>query len=246
MRAIPSVLSFPFTVTFGWQVNLWGDPTQDGAKWIYNSSIDPVTVADNMATYIQSLAVYGNANYCPDFLAIDRYERDDFVSDSYLNGFCFGPYEWPRFFDFCERLSGKLKVAVMPWQIPSSHTPLTSDSVTDNLDPQHWGTGGSYILGDAQLSSNVQNINRTILGLDFFGLVWTYGTPEDMFKRVAFDWSKPAYRDFPLRGIFAVLFGGGSTTGIASNIGNAVPFVTDRLHDYMENPISLDSTPQSV
>ncbi|KAG6812055.1 hypothetical protein H0H92_004586 [Tricholoma furcatifolium] len=246
MRAIPSALSFSFTVTFGWQVNLWGDPTTDGAKWIYNSSIDPATVAGNMAAYIQSLSVYGNADYCPDFLAIDRYERDDFVSECYLNGYCFGSYEWPRFFDFCEQLSEKLKVPVMPWQIPSSHTPLTSDSVADNLDPQHWGTGGSYVLGDTQLNTSIQNINRAILALDFHGLVWTYATAEEMFKRVAFDWSKPAYRDFPLRGIFAVLLGGGSTTGIASDIGNAVPFVTDRLHDYMENPISLENTPPSV
>ncbi len=46
-------------------------------------------------------------------------------------------------------------------------------------------------------------------------------TAEDMFKRSEpFDVSAPAYGDFPYRGIFTVLLGGGATTGLISTVGD--------------------------
>ena len=238
LRTIPSTLNFVFPVTFGWQVNLWGSGS---AIWIYDvpedPKNDPATVAQTTVNYINSLSLY-NDPYRPDFLAVDRYERDDFTTEA--GDYRFGPHEWPRYFDFCEAFSMSLKVPIMPWQIPSSHTPLFEDSVTD-FDVQHWGTGGSYILGDEGLGSDYHNANPIILAMQFNRPLVPYKTVEDLFTRQAFDWSKPAYHDFPLRGIFAVLLGGGSTTGIVSSIGNPGPFARDRLHAYMDHPIPTDN-----
>jgi hypothetical protein len=236
VRTVSSKFTFP--VTFGWQVNLWG---VGSAFWIYGKDAkdEPAAIAKITADYAKEIGVFDHPN-CPDFLAIDRYEGDDFTSRGYIKGYCFGPREWPRFFDFCEALSEILLVPVMPWQFPSSHTPLVSDLVTD-LEKQHWGTGGSYILGDAGINSHYSNINQKILSLKFSIPQMGEGVQEMFTRKEAFDWTNPAYVDFPLRGIFAILLGGGDTTGIASDIGNAGPWVLNKLHAYMDHPIPLDN-----
>jgi hypothetical protein len=161
-----------------------------------------------------------------------------------VNGYCYGPREWGRYFDFCEGISRALKLPVMPWQIPASRTPNTSDQVPADFESQHWGTGGSYVMGDPAIGADYLNVNPTILALQFPSAFPQMGaTAEDMFIRSEpFDISNPAYMDFPLRGIFAVLLGGGSTTGIISTVGNPESWTRDKLNAYMDNPIRFDNT----
>ncbi|WP_246642065.1 hypothetical protein [Paraburkholderia edwinii] len=225
-------------VVFGWQINLWG---VGRSEWIYDDS-DPLTYAQQTATYIDNLGVY-SGDWKPHFLAIDRYEADDFTQRAYVNGYCYGPREWGRYFDFCTGMSRALKLPVMPWQIPASRTPNTTDAVAADFDSQHWGTGGSYLMGDPAIGSDYHNVNPTILALPFSSAFPDMGaTAEDMFIRSEpFDISNPAYCDFPLRGIFAVLLGGGSTTGIISTVGNPEPWTRNKLNAYMDNPIRFDS-----
>ncbi|MDE1183078.1 hypothetical protein [Paraburkholderia sp.] len=226
-------------VVFGWQVNLWG---VGRSEWIYEDA-DPATFAQQTATYLQSLGGY-DGDAPPDFLAIDRYEADDFTQRAYVNGYCYGPREWQRFFDFCETMSRALKLPVMPWQIPASRTPVTTDAVNMDFDSQHWGTGGSYLLGDAAVGSDYRHVHPNILALSFPPAFQADmgNTAEDMFKRSEpFDITDPAYGDFPLRGIFAVLLGGGATTGIISTVGNAEPWVRNRLNAYMDAPVRFDA-----
>jgi hypothetical protein len=224
-------------VVFGWQVNLWGVGM---SEWIYQDA-DPVSIAQQTAAYVSGLAVYSGGN-APHFLAIDRYEADDYTQRGYVNGYCYGPREWGRYFDFCEGLSRALKLPVMPWQIPASRTPNTDDQVNADFDSQHWGTGGSYIFGDAAIGSDYHNVNPTILALQFSSAFPDMGaTAEDMYIRSEpFDMTNPAYTDFPLRGIFAVLLGGGATTGIISTVGNPESWTRDKLNAYMNDPIRFD------
>lgn len=96
-------------VTFGWQANLWG---VGSAAWIYNKDPNaPAVMAKKTADYIKTLAVY-DSDYRPDFLAVDRYEADDFTQRAYVNSYCYGPYEWGRFFEFCGYLSLELQVSL--------------------------------------------------------------------------------------------------------------------------------------
>jgi hypothetical protein len=226
-------------VTFGWQVNLWG---VGSSTWVYTEE-DVAKIAQETAAYTTSLGVFEGDNP-PDFLAVDRYEGDDFNERAYLNGYCYGPREWGRFFNFVSELSVELQVPLMAWQIPSSSTPLVTDMVLDDFwTSQNWGTGGSYMLGDAGINSNYHNVNPKILALQFPPAFPMMGqTAEDMFIRSEpFDLTTPAYGDFPLRGIFSVLLGGGSTTGIVSTIGNPEPWVRNKLNAYMANPIPFSN-----
>ncbi|KAK1241187.1 hypothetical protein MKX08_001161 [Trichoderma sp. CBMAI-0020] len=236
------------SVTFGWQVNIWGGGT---STWIYNQASDdntdsddngPYAEANKLANYVKSLGTY-DGEYAPDFLAIDRYEADDWTQRAYINGYFYGPYEWRRFYDFVRDVSVSLQVPVMPWQIPASRAPLVADAVSVDYDSEHWGTGGSYLLGDAGINSDYQNINPTVLSLELNATLIKPDTAAEVWQRgEPFDLSQPAYQDFPLRGIFTVLLGGGSTTGVISTVGNAGPWVTDRLSAYADDPIKFDDT----
>ncbi|KAI1074054.1 putative hydroxymethyltransferase [Whalleya microplaca] len=199
-------------VTFGWQVNLWGVGSSTNEK------------------------------YCPDLLVVDRYEADDFTDRGYGNIYCYGPYEWGRFFDFCSELSLELQVPIMPWQIPASRIPNRHDSVK-NLEAEQWGTCGTYLFGDDGINTDYRNIHPTILAIELPKIL-PYDNVEEMFIHAQpFSLSCPAYSDFPLRGIFTVLLGGGSTTGIVEPIGTTGKWTWEKVKDYMETPIPLNKSP---
>ena len=126
----------------------------------------------------------------------------------------------------------------MPLQIPASRIALVSDTV-DSLEMERWGTGVSYILGDDQVNSDYHNIHPKILEINPSPLT-DAKTVEDIFIRgQPFNLAYPAYRDFPNRGIFTVLLGGGATTGIVKDIGTTGLWTQDRLKAYMDNPIKF-------
>ena len=68
-------------VTFDWQVNVWG---VGNSAWIYSKDpkASPKDKAQTTADYITSLDVH-HGDWKPDFLAIDRYEADDFTMRAY-------------------------------------------------------------------------------------------------------------------------------------------------------------------
>ena len=224
-------------ITFGWQVNLWG---VGYSEWIYTEE-SVAKFAQQTADYIKSLEVYSGV-VKPDFLAIDRYEADDLTVRAYANGYCYGPREWGRFWDFCEELSLALKLPVMPWQIPSGRIPLATDHLDADFNDAHWGTAGSCLFGDPDLGSDYKRVHPNVLALPFpaaFTSVMGVNG-EAMFKRsVPFDVSEPFYGDFPLRGIFTVSLGGGATTGVISDVGNSERWVRDKLAAYAGSPVKF-------
>lgn len=233
------------TITFGWQVNLWG---VGRSEWVYSSDLKEVeSMAIETFNYVDSLRAHYGV-YSPNFLAIDRYEADDLTYRGWGNGYCYGPREWVNYFNFCRKVAELLKKPVIPWQIPASRPPLTMEPVSSDFDKDHRGTGGSYILGDAGVGSDYNNINRRALDLEFSTAFPEMGTTfEDAWTRaMPFDLTEPAYMDFPLRGIPAILLGGGMTQGVVSTIGNPESWVRDKLHEYMKDPVVFNRDPSKV
>lgn len=224
-------------VTFGWQANLWGVGT---SAWIYEQDDNTVSItnAKSTADYIRVLGVHEGEN-APDFLAIDRYEADDFTVRGYGNSYCYGPREWARFYDFVRSVALELKVPVMPWQVPASRVPRAAgDAVTaGSLEPDHWGTGGTYIFGDAGIGSDPQNIHPVVLDIKLASDLILHDDVESLFRSAEpFDLGAPSWGDFPLRGVFSVLLGGGSTTGVVTSIGTTGKWTQEKISEYMENP----------
>ncbi|CAG8958996.1 hypothetical protein HYFRA_00012155 [Hymenoscyphus fraxineus] len=224
-------------ITFGWQANIWG---VGNATWIYDQSkteADLREIANQTVDYIKSLGVYTGA-YAPDFLAIDRYEADDLTIRGYGNGYCYSPSEWERFYDFCSNLNSGVDVPVMPWQIPASRLPYKTEAVAD-LEEEKWGTGGTYLFGDERIGKDLQNVNPEILGLEPAGMMGMKDVKTLLGKKQTFDLSRPAYEGLAQKGIFAVLLGGGATTGIASTIGQTGGWTQEKLAGYERNPVTL-------
>ncbi|KAI3332147.1 putative hydroxymethyltransferase [Xylariaceae sp. AK1471] len=276
--------------TFGWQVNLWG---VGSSAWIYkHTTTSPSAYAKATADYVKSLGVYAGA-YAPDFLAIDRYEADDFTQRAYDNSYCYGPREWRRFYEFVQTVAFELKTPIMPWQIPASRIPHVGEPVTPaSLEHDQWGTGGTYIFGDPAIGSDVRNIHPAVLAIKLGALepgalveqnhwgsggTYIFGDPaigsdvhnihsailaikpgtlkpgalveqdivESLFRSSEpFDLGRPAYPDFPFCGIFAVLLGGGSTTGVVTTIGTTGKWTQKEISKYMEAPISFTAITQ--
>ena len=230
-------------VTFGWQVNLWGRPA-GGSIWVYppkkgSTDTEPAQYALDVAKYLRSLDLYTpNSANKPDFLAVDRYESDDFTNRSTLLGYCFGPAEWDRLFTFYNELSLELQVPIMAWQIPASRIPRRNEAVSD-LEAEHWGTGGTYLFGDESIGSSIANINPTVLDIKVNETLERGAkTARDVFVRgEPWDLSGPKYLDFPHRGIFTVSLGGGQTTGIISLVGKTGPWTQEKVSKYMNAPI---------
>ncbi|GAQ40564.1 hypothetical protein AtubIFM55763_007402 [Aspergillus tubingensis] len=238
-------------VSLGWQVNLWAGEAA-GAVWIYTDENQASDKAKKTADYLDELGVWPKQasqqadedELAPlDFLAVDRWERDDYRNDSYPKFFCFAPREWSRYFDFCETLGAELHAPIMPWQVSAARTPTFKDDVSNNFSTaQHWGTGGSCILGDPGIGSEYYRIHKKILSLGLDEVQFHVKTVEELWKRSQpFDISVPGYQGLHLRGIFAVLLGGGDTTGIVSSLPQAGEkqdaWVRERLGEYIKDPI---------
>jgi len=224
-------------VVFAWQVNLWGMGT---AAWVYSTdpnSENPASAAKKTAAWLRTVGAYGGA-YQPDFLAIDRYEADDFTVRAYVNSYCYGPHEWNRFYDFVGAISLELQIPVTPWQILASRIPGKSETVAD-LEANHWGSGGTYLFSDPAIGNSTKNINPKVLAIKPGGIN-PHPTVQDLFASAEpWDLSTPANQDFPLRGIFTVLLGGGATTGIITAAGKTGPWTQDKVGAYMTNPIAF-------
>lgn len=105
--------------------------------------------ASKTAGYILSLRCFTReGEYRPDFQAVSRYEGDDFTSRSYSSNYCYRLGKGQIFFNFSGELSAKLKVPLVPWQIPSSSIRVADDEVYGEFDERRWGTPGSYTFGD--------------------------------------------------------------------------------------------------
>ncbi|MEU4805992.1 hypothetical protein [Actinosynnema sp. NPDC023587] len=227
-------------VSFGWVSNLWG---VGASNWVYLDG-DVTEQARSTADYTLAAGTF-DRDHAADFHAIDRYEADDLTERAYRNGYCYGPREWVRYYQFCAAVGERLKQPVMPWQIPASRLPATTDAVGTPISDDAWGTGGSYLFGHPEIGDDVANVNPAVRD---FALPATFPAPytgkpvSALFTRQPFDWSAPAYGDFPLRGIFSVLLGGGATTGIVGGVGRTGAWTAAKTTRYLDHPIPLTTS----
>ncbi|WP_139536394.1 hypothetical protein [Klebsiella spallanzanii] len=253
-------------VVLGWQVNLW---SVGGSQWVYNDftyddvfdavdgtkkkmTIDPTLAGKLTAEYALLVGVFEDIKYTDangvtivakgaDFMAADRYEADDFTARAYKNGYCYSPFEWDRTFEFCAALSRYLRQPVLPWQVPASRLATVSEQV-GALEEKFWGTGGSYLMGHAEIGSSMDAINADLLDIEFLDVHASMmgKTPRELFQRHEWDFTEPKYVDFPSRGIFHVQVGGGATTGVVSAVNNnSSSWMRAKLAAYRNNPVKL-------
>ncbi|PNY27032.1 Uncharacterized protein TCAP_03020 [Tolypocladium capitatum] len=139
-----------------------------------------------------------------------------------------------------------INVLTNPWvQADPETTNEQIDSATGSVTAKLSGessvslTNGTIIDINGDLTKDPDNQMPDAGTLQFSDALQCMGetAAEISIRAEPFDLTNPAYADFPLCGIFTVLLGGGSTTGIVASVANPQPWVRGKLYTYMQNPI---------
>lgn len=228
--------TFAPDVPFGWQDNVWlGD--KNGHLWIHQARTQSQLITEHVTTeleFLDKMQVYKNSEYRPNFLVFDKYERDIFDRNgqggSYVaGGYLYNAVDLNVYMQLVKEVGkGLNNIPVMLWQIPGGHLQITNDA-----DPRddHASTEPDYFFGDNKLAADLKNLKPYIDGPLNAN---TYNVSELPNVKTVVDylnicpngetncWQTGHMNLVKQANVFAILWGGGSTTGIAGT-----PLVAD-------------------
>lgn len=254
-------------ITFGWQENLWANGSSD---WVRNTdpamSNYETTIASAVSNpvidFLSSQQIY-TGMYKPNFVVLDRYEMDDTNAGPY--DWFFNDTAWKNMFTFSGQISAGLTggnghVPVMLWQMPGGHIQTAATSEPDQRDG-YGATLTNYLFGDSNLIldsehhiTNLSNYWSTLAALpasNYYSLFYNYTgscaikscSPVNFLQMNGYDWSanngnlqKLAQQSH----VFAILWGGGQTTGVnviyPNTVGSDGEWLANKIVDYYANP----------
>jgi chitodextrinase len=224
-------------ITFGWQDNVWaGDGAGHG--WIHKATSDSSQIKTHVKSEVNFLKqmklVTGNSARDPQYIAFDKWERD--VFDAGLggagvnNGYMYNAQDMGVYLNYVRYVSeglgsGSQPLPAMLWQIPGGHLQTTDADEVDQRQ-NHGSAEPDFILGNPALASGLSNVQGYIADAAMPANI--YGSNKATTVR--------GYMQANLSGeqnsltkdhlalvskahVFAVLWGGGSTTGVAGLSG---------------------------
>lgn len=226
-------------VPFGWQDNVWAGDSA-GHRWLHKAATEPdgQTILEqhiqDEATYLNSFNFY-NANnpYRPDFIAFDKWERDNWDASldgaGINNGYLYNAPAWQVYFNFVDGISKALNNApVMLFQIPGGHM-----QVNDDIDQRgdHGSTAPDYILGDSNIQAGLANVQQYMLDTTFKDPTTDYDISNNSVSAYIntcptqpadptgcvngqYTWHQSHWQTLINDNVFAIMWGGGSTTSI--------------------------------
>ncbi|MDC0535732.1 hypothetical protein OAO18_07990, partial [Francisellaceae bacterium] len=234
------ILSTYYTsVNYGWVVNTWAG---GNANFVHGSSSDVTTNVNTVDALLDDTGVY-SGQYQPGFIVFDKYEANDYSALTSVQtqqgtsnvidlGYLFNARDMHNYLSYIGGVSSHINKPAMLWQIPGGHLIQSTD---DKANPVTIGTEPDYIFGSGLSeytpSSDVTNPAQAIpflssLNLDttmpssynFNGGIGSYLTMDQNGNTGKYDWTEANTQELVNDNIVAVLWGGGSTTGIVDNI----------------------------
>ncbi|MGI9947058.1 hydrogenase expression protein [Vibrio hyugaensis] len=224
-------------VTYGWQINLWA---VGSANWIHQTEDQSSDKGQEVANFVNSLDVYTGA-YKPDYIVFDKYERDGFGSEAIAN-YAYNATSWTRYLSYVKTISDGVESPAMIWQIPGGHMP-TQEEGNSLINVEHEASGGSYFMGDARIGSDISTIRTGLLDKQLSSATYNGASNvrELLEKDDGYDWSQVAMHNLPKSNVFALLWGGGSTTAVVSIGSNGTDngWLDNKVDAYAQNPACL-------
>lgn len=223
------------SVLVSWQENLWATGS---ANWIHTSATG-VSVGTQVVNFLKDSLKVFTGTYKPDFFTIDRYERDCF-SPGTSGSYAYNATKWQKTLEYAGHIAKGVNLPLMLWQFPGGHL-VHKDSAIINYDlANHASACGTWFLGEPSIGTNLSNIKSAELNINIppgnYGGASTvqalllqdggYNWGQSQLQKIAQDYN-----------VFAILWGGGSTTGV-SNIGtNGYDdgWLANKLRDYHLN-----------
>jgi hypothetical protein len=204
-------------VKFGWQVNLWAPGS---AAWVHQcqpGSTMTACVDSNFTNLVvpvlKQLGIYSGSDSA-DFLAFDKYETDPIYPQTTFGVWAFNKSDWDAYMtavkDTSEGIGGVSNpVPIMLWQIPGAHMYPAGSPLETSGQPM--ATAVDYFFGvDAQTQANLSGISNNQ------GLSEKTPSNNTILQHLkAYQWpTTPVNLNtaFTKDHVFAILWGGGSTT----------------------------------
>lgn len=224
-------------VTYGWQINLWA---VGSANWIHQTDDQSADKGQEVANFVNSLDVY-TGTYQPDYIVFDKYERDGFGSEAIAN-YAYNATSWTRYLSYVKTISDGVESPAMIWQIPGGHMP-TQDEGNTLINVEHEASGGSYFMGDARIGTDINNVRTGLLDKQLNPTTYNGASNvrELLEKDAGYDWSHVAMQDLPASNVFALLWGGGSTTAVVTIGSNGTDngWLDNKVDAYAQSPTCL-------
>ncbi|MGB0184587.1 MAG: SUMF1/EgtB/PvdO family nonheme iron enzyme, partial [Opitutales bacterium] len=247
------IRQFGPNITYGWQQNVWS--TGD-SYWVHTDSDAKIDsdISTPLVNFMTELGVY-EGPWKPDFLVFDRYERDSFSKIGRFNGYAYSNLSWDRYFTHIEQVSKKMgDMPIMLWQIPGGHMPIIGEDTGayDLID--HACSAAPYILGDDRIGTDLTKINPTVLNLTLpdpekYGSEKPATVKALLETGAGYDWGTSHLQRLIDMNVFALLWGGGTTTSVGSigTNGDDNGWLAAKVTEYYQAPYYLiKSIPPTV
>ncbi|WP_318479873.1 hydrogenase expression protein [Photobacterium leiognathi] len=221
-------------VTYGWEINLWSTGTAD---WVHSDQDESKEKASEVSNFINSLGIY-SGEYKPDYIAFDKYERDGFGPDA-IGHYAFNATSWQRYLSYVKGISDGVQSPAMLWQIPGGHMPTETEG-NSLISADHEASGGTFFMGDNRIGTDINSIRGGLLDKELASS--TYGGASNVRELLQqdhnYDWSQAVINELPNYNVFAVLWGGGSTTGVVSigSNGDDHNWLDNKVSSYSQSP----------
>ncbi len=252
---------FSKDIPFSWLINLWAPGS---ANWVHKKYPSENAIwnasSASVVKFLKFIGAY-DGRYKPDFLTFDKYERDGFGPAGRGN-YAFNATAWDNYLMFVKQITDAIDTPAMIWQIPGGHLPTKNEDYSGVghlcksgersgcFDPLiHSASGGTYFMGDKNIGYNIDNIIDKVLNIPLSGEHYSFGLDikVDSVKKLLqideilgnkHDWAKPQLRKATDSNIFAILWGGGETTGaipISTNNTGGYAWLSKKISEYEKN-----------
>ncbi|AYQ56470.1 Chitodextrinase [Bathymodiolus thermophilus thioautotrophic gill symbiont] len=250
------IKEFAPDVAFGWVINLWNPGS---AHWVHKKYTGERDVWNNaskgVAVFSKWIGAYDDNDYRPDFLTFDKYERDGFGAAG-KPSYAFASREWDNYLMYVKQITDFIGTPAMLWQIPGGHMVTKTENLSGesklcannessecfrHLDTDthggHSASGGSYFMGDKKIGTDTNNIRQDVLDISLSGSHYNGATKvgDLLAQDSSHDWGVSELRHAVFSNAFAVLWGGGETTGsvpISTNKTGGYNWLKNKIVDY--------------
>ncbi|GAA6136341.1 hypothetical protein NBRC116583_00880 [Arenicella sp. 4NH20-0111] len=218
--------TFSPDVTFSWVLNLWNPGS---ANWVHDSYSGMQAVwneaSKSVSEFVESIGAYTANSYRPDFIAFDKYERDGFSPTGRAN-YAFGSREWDNYLTYVRQITDSVDTPAMLWQIPGGHLPSNDEEIGSYDIENNASSAATYFMGDKSIGASVLNIRSEVLTIPLNPVVYNGSSSvADLLQTESnYDWGASRLRHAAYSNVFAILWGGGSTTAV-------VPIATNGAGD---------------
>jgi len=227
-------------VSFSWVLNLWNPGSANwvhadftGLQAIWNES------SQSVSAFIDLIGAYDDNAYRPDYLTFDKFERDGFSPVGRAN-YAFGARQWDNYLNYVRQITDSVDIPAMLWQIPGGHMATVTENTGSYDIANNSSSAGTYFMGDENIGTAISNIRSDVRNIALNATVYDGATSVGslLSQTPDYDWSLSRLRHAAYSNVFAILWGGGSTTAvvpIATNGSGDNGWLKNKVVSYQSN-----------